>query len=284
MKIGISLSNYGQLPSQSFLKDVTLEIENKNLDSIWLSDHIIVPKNDKPWTRVFEVITTLGFLASLTNSVQLGSSIIIIPLRDPFVLAKQIATLDSLSNGRVIIGAAIGWNKKEYELIGSDFKNRTTIFSDNIEIMKNMWVGKYSEEGYSCEPMPVSPFGPPILIGGQSKGALKRVALLGNGWHPVGISSEQYEKGKNEILKMNKKDYLWSLRINFAANKKISSKYTGTDGGARLRLVGNLDQIISQIQEYEKIGLQHLVCDIRADSKEEYFEQLQLVSEIKSSF
>ena len=125
MKIGISLSNYGQLPSQSFLKDVTIEIENKNLDSIWLSDHIIVQKNDKPWTRVFEVITTLGFLASLTNSVQLGSSIIIIPLRDPFVLAKQIATLDSLSNGRVIIGAAIGWNKKEYELIGSDFKNRT---------------------------------------------------------------------------------------------------------------------------------------------------------------
>ncbi len=284
MKIGISLSNYGQLPSQSFLKDVTLEIENKNLDSIWLSDHIIVPKNDKPWTRVFEVITTLGFLASLTNSVQLGSSIIIIPLRDPFVLAKQIATLDSLSNGRVIIGAAIGWNKKEFELIGSDFKSRTKIFSENIEIMKNMWAGKYSEEGYSCEPMPVSPFGPPILIGGQSKGALKRVALLGNGWHPVGISSEQYEKGIKEILKMNKKDYLWSLRINFAANKKISSKYTGTDGGARLRLVGKLDQIISQIQEYEKIGLQHLVCDIRADSKEEYFEQLQLVSEIKSSF
>lgn len=138
MKIGISLSNYGQLPSKDFLKDAAIEIENKNLDSIWLSDHIIVPKDDKPWTRVFETITTLGYLASITNSVQLGSSIIVIPLRDPYVLAKQIATLDSLSGGRVIIGAAIGWNEKEYQMLGCDFKNRTKTFAKNIEIMKKM--------------------------------------------------------------------------------------------------------------------------------------------------
>jgi alkanesulfonate monooxygenase SsuD/methylene tetrahydromethanopterin reductase-like flavin-dependent oxidoreductase (luciferase family) len=284
MKIGISLSNYGQLPSRSFLKDTAIEIENHELDSIWLSDHIIVPKNNDPWTRVFETITTLGFLASITNTVQLGSSIIIIPLRDPFVLAKQIATLDSLSGGRIIIGAAIGWNEEEYKILGCDFKNRTKIFTKNIEIMKKMWAGKYSEEGYSCEPMPVSSKGPPILIGGQSKGALKRVALIGNGWHPVGISSQQYDVGMQEILKIKNQDYIWSLRINFAANKNISSQYTGTDGGSRLRLVGDIDEIISQIQEYQKIGLDHLVCDIRADSKEEYFEQLESVSEIKNSF
>jgi alkanesulfonate monooxygenase SsuD/methylene tetrahydromethanopterin reductase-like flavin-dependent oxidoreductase (luciferase family) len=270
--------------SRSFLKDTAIEIENHELDSIWLSDHIIVPKNNDPWTRVFETITTLGFLASITNTVQLGSSIIIIPLRDPFVLAKQIATLDSLSGGRIIIGSAIGWNEEEYKILGCDFKNRTKIFTKNIEIMKKMWAGKYSEEGYSCEPMPVSSKGPPILIGGQSKGALKRVALIGNGWHPVGISSQQYDVGMQEILKIKNQDYIWSLRINFAANKNISSQYTGTDGGSRLRLVGDIDEIISQIQEYQKIGLDHLVCDIRADSKEEYFEQLESVSEIKNSF
>ena len=284
MKIGISLANYGNLPNRNFLREAAIEIEGNNLDSIWLSDHIIVPKENTPWNRVFEIITTLGFLSSITNAVQLGSSIIVVPLRDPFLLAKQIATLDSLSEGRVLIGAAIGWNKQEYQMINQGFSKRVKTFEKNIEIIKKMWSGDYLEEGFSCEPMPKSPKGPPILIGGQSKGALKRVAGKGDGWHPVGISSQQYLKGMQEILEIRKHDYLWSLRINFAANQKISSQYTGTDGGPRLRLVGNTDEIISQIQEYQKIGLQHLVCDIRADSKEQYFEQLKIVREIKKSF
>lgn len=284
MKIGISLSNYGQLPSRSFLKDTAIEIENHELDSIWTSDHIIVPKNNDPWTRVFETITTLGFLASITDTVKLGSSIIIVPLREPLVLAKQIATLDSLSNGRVMIGVGIGWNKKEFDLLGHDFKNRTKIIEENIDIMRKMWAGEYSKQGYSCEPMPISDKGPPILIGGQSKGALKRVASIGDGWHPVGISSQQYSSGMQEIIQMKKRDYIWSLRINFVANKKIESHYTGTNGDPRLRLVGSINEIISQIQEYHKIGLNHLVCDIRADSKKEYFEQLKSVGEIKKSF
>jgi len=284
VKIGVSLSNYGLLPSRSFLRDAALEIENLELDSIWISDHIIVPKNDSPWNRVFESITTLGFLASITQTVQLGSSILLVPLREPLVLAKQIATLDSLSNGRVVIGVGIGWNKKEFDLLGYDFKNRTKTIEENIDIMRKMWVGEYTKQGYSCEPMPVSDNGPPILIGGQSNGALRRVASIGDGWHPVGISSLEYGSGMQKITQMKKRDYIWSLRINFAANQKIESHYTGTDGNPRLRLVGNIDEIISQIQEYQKIGLAHLVCDVKADSKKEYFEQLKSVGEIKKSF
>ena len=284
MKIGISLSNYGLLPSSSFLKDAALEIEQLELDSIWVSDHIIVPKSDTPWNRVFESVTTLAFLASITEHVQLGSSILLVPLREPLVLAKQIATLDSLSNGRVMIGIGIGWNKKEFDLLGYDFKNRTKTIAENIGIMRKMWAGEYSKQGYSCEPMPISDNGPPILIGGQSDGALKRVATIGDGWHPVGISPQEYGLGMQKIMQLKKGNFIWSLRINFAANQKIESRYTGTDGTPRLRLVGNIDELISQIQEYQKIGLTHLVCDVRADSKKEYFEQLKTIREIKNSF
>ena len=284
MKIGISLSNYGVLPSRSFLKDAALEIERLELDSIWVSDHIIVPKSDSPWNRVFESVTTLGFLASITEFVHLGSSILLVPIREPFVLAKQIATLDSLSNGRVIIGVGIGWNKKEFDLLGCDFKNRSKSIAENVDIMRKMWTGEYSNQGYSCEPIPLSNNGPPILIGGQSDGALKRVASFGDGWHPVGISPQEYSLGIQKITQMKKDDFIWSLRINFAANQQIESQYTGTDGNPRLRLVGNINEIISQIQKYQQIGLTHLVCDIRADTKKEYFEQLTLVSEIKKSF
>jgi len=284
MKMGVSLSNYGILPSRSFLKDAALEIERLELDSIWVSDHIVVPKNDAPWNRVFESITTLGFLSSITESVQLGSSVLLVPLREPLVLAKQIATLDSLSNGRVMIGVGIGWNKKEFDLLGYDFKNRSKTVAENIDIMRKMWAGHYTKQGYSCEPMPVSDNGPPILIGGQSDGALKRVASIGDGWHPVGISAQEYDLGIQKITQMKKSNFIWSLRINFVANQKIESHYTGADGNPRLRLVGSIDEIISQIQKYQKVGLAHLVCDIRADSQKEYFEQLKLVGEIKKSF
>ncbi|MDX1595389.1 MAG: LLM class flavin-dependent oxidoreductase, partial [Nitrosopumilaceae archaeon] len=163
MKIGISLSNYGHLPSRDFLKKTALKIEDLGLDSIWTSDHIIVPKENKPWNRVFETITTLGFLASITDNVQLGTSVLLVPLRESFVLAKQIATIDSLSNGRLIIGVGIGWNKKEFDLVGFDFKNRTKIITKNLDLMKKMWSGYFMDSGYSCEPMPVSENGPPIL-------------------------------------------------------------------------------------------------------------------------
>jgi hypothetical protein len=122
------------------------------------------------------------------------------------------------------------------------------------------------------------------LIGGQSTGALKRVASIGNGWHPVGISPQEYGLGMQKITQMKKGNFIWSLRINFAANQKIESQYTGTDGTPKLRLVGNIDELISQIQEYQKIGLTHLVCDVKADSKKEYFEQLKSIGEIKNSF
>ena len=148
MEIGVSISNYGELSSRNFLRDTALEIENNELDSIWTSDHIVVPKNDKPWNRVFETITTLGFLASITNKVRLGTSIILIPLRDPHILAKQIATLDSLSEGRIMLGVGIGWNEKEFNFLGQDFRNRTKTIVKNIEIMKKMWSGHYLEQGF----------------------------------------------------------------------------------------------------------------------------------------
>ena len=284
MKIGISLSNYGPMPSRSFLKEAALEIENLGLDSIWVSDHIIVPKTDKPWNRVFEGITTLGFLASVTESVNLGSSIILVPLRDPMVLAKQIATLDALSNGRVIVGVGIGWNKKEFKLLEHDFEKRTTDIVKKVQIMRKMWANEYLQQGYSCEPLPISKSGPPILIGGQSKAALERVVNFGDGWHPVGISAQQYASGIKQIEGLKKRDFLWSLRINFAANQKIDAQYKGADGSPRLRLVGNTDEIISKMQEYQRVGVSHLVCDIRADSEKQYFEQLKIVGEIKDSF
>ena len=132
MKIGVSVANYGPMPSREFLLKAAIETEKECLDSIWTSDHIIVPKDDLPWNRVYESLTTLSFFSSITEKISLGTSILLVPLRDPFLLAKQIATLDSLSGGRVSLGVGVGWNKKEFHLLDKSFVERTK----NIENKK----------------------------------------------------------------------------------------------------------------------------------------------------
>ena len=285
MKIGLSVSNYGNFPSREFLLNVAKESEKQELDSIWTSDHIIVPKDHTPWTRVFETITTLSFFSSVTENLLLGTSIILLPLRNPLILAKQISTLDALSKGRVIVGIGIGWNDQEFNLVGKDFSSRTKTVKDQIQIMRKFWRGDFQNEGFISEPLTVKENGPLILIGGQSQGALKRVIDFGDGWHPVGITPKQYGQGKEKILQTKNQKYLWSLRLGFAANNSsLDSEYVGTDGKKRIRLVGNESKIIQEIEKYQKVGLDHLILDVRDVSSDDYLEQIKIIGNLRKSF
>jgi alkanesulfonate monooxygenase SsuD/methylene tetrahydromethanopterin reductase-like flavin-dependent oxidoreductase (luciferase family) len=284
MKIGVSISNYGDIPNREFLINAAKKTEENQLDSIWTSDHIIVPKQNVPWTRVFETISTLSFFASITEKITLGTSILVVPLRDPIVLAKQIATLDALSNGRVMIGVGVGSNQSEFEFLSKDFTRRGSITENNIKIMRKFWEGGHTDQGFISEPSTTETKGPNILVGGQSKSALMRAASFGDGWHPSGIAQEEYEAGINKILEINDRDYIWSLRVGFAANKKADSHFVGSDGNPRLRLTGNIDGIKSEIEKFEKIGLNHIICDIRENSAEECLKQIDILGEIKKSF
>ena len=285
MRIGLSVSNYGDFPSREFLLDVAKESEKQELDSIWTSDHIIVPKDHTPWTRVFETITTLSFISSVTENILLGTSIILLPLRNPLILAKQIATLDVLSKGRVIVGIGIGWNDQEFNLIGKDFSSRIKTVKDQVQVMRKFWKGGFQNEGFVSEPLPLKENGPPILIGGQSQGALNRVVDFGDGWHPVGITPKEYEQGKQKILQAKNQEYFWSLRLGFVANNpSLDSEYVGTDSKKRIRLVGNPSQITQEIEKYQKIGLDHLILDIRDVSSDDYLEQIKIIGDIRKSF
>ena len=285
MKIGISVANYGDLPSRDFLLSAVKESEKQGLDSIWTSDHIIVPKEHHPWTRVFEPITTLSFISSITKNILLGTSVILLPLRDPMILAKQIATIDALSDGRVMIGIGIGWNDKEFRLIGKNFQSRTKTVGSQVQTMRKFWKNEFKNDGFTSEPLPDKKKNIPLLVGGQSTGALRRVAEFGDGWHPVGITPQEYLEGKKKIIELENRKYIWSLRLGFTANKdSLDSEYVGTDGKKRIRLVGNKSQIISEIEKYEKAGLDHLVLDIRDVNHIEYLEQIQLVGQIRKYF
>ena len=125
MKLGVCVPNYGETSTPDAIQRIAVEAEQMGFDSVWCTDPLLMPRNSgTPYERIFESITTLGYLAGVTSKVRLGFSSLIIAMRNPVVVAKQLATIDNLSNGRVILATSAGWNEKEFSNLGSNFHNR----------------------------------------------------------------------------------------------------------------------------------------------------------------
>src|SRR5437867_12372175 len=112
MKFGVCVPNYGESSSAEALRTVAMEAENAGCNSLWTTDHILMPRNSgTPYERIFDSITTLSYLAAITNRAKLGISSLITAMRNPVVVAKQLATIDDLSGGRLMLAPGAGWNE-----------------------------------------------------------------------------------------------------------------------------------------------------------------------------
>src|SRR6266849_334480 len=193
MKFGVCVPNYGESSSTEALRDVALEAERAGCDSLWTTDHILMPKNSgTPYERIFDSITTLAYLAAVTDKVKLGISSLIIPMRNPVLIANQLATVDNISHGRLMLAAGAGWNEKEFAHLGSNFHNRGKRLDASLRLIRALWGGETSFKSRILglefsdavfEPHPIQKR-LSIWIGGTSKAAMKRAATLGDAWHP----------------------------------------------------------------------------------------------------
>jgi probable F420-dependent oxidoreductase len=164
--------------------------ESAGFESLWCSDHLLVPReNAERYGNITEVLITLAFIAGITRRVALGTSVLVLPMRNPIVAAKQLATLDVLSGGRTIVGVGVGWNATEYGWLKADFKHRGALIDEYIAIMRELWTadgaqheGTYSFKDAFFGPKPARL--PPLWIGGESNAAVKRAAQMGDGWQP----------------------------------------------------------------------------------------------------
>ena len=168
------------------------------IDSLWFSDRIVGTGS------VLEPVVTMSAVAARSKMMKLGTSAIILPLRNPVVLAKELATLDFLSNGRLLLVVGLGLDDpKEYEACGVTKERRGRRTDEAIMALRKLWSeDKATFEGYfyhfkdvSIEPRPVQSPGPPIWIGGRSEAALRRTGRLGDGWLPSAITPEEAERG-----------------------------------------------------------------------------------------
>lgn len=217
MRVGICCSGVGPAAAPEFIVASAQAAEDAGFSTIWIGEHVVlfesysesrypyvgdygadVPIPD-PTTPIIDPIITLTWIAAVTRHIQVGSGILILPQRNPVVLAKELATLDVLSGGRLVLGAGVGWCKEEYDAVGIPWEGRGRRMDENLGALRALWRDPASsfhgetvgfERAYSY-PKPVRGSDIPILIGGESDLALKRVARHGDGWIAFKLSPEE---------------------------------------------------------------------------------------------
>lgn len=268
MKFGIVLPNYGRNASFETIRRAAVAAEELGYDSAWTTDHVLVPKeNAEPYGTVYEAIATLALIAESAPRLKLGTSVLVLPMRDPVLMAKQIATIDVATNGRMIVGVGVGWNKQEYRHLHSDFRTRGKRLDEAIQLMRTIWSnervdfeGKYTQirEGVSL-PLPTQRGGPPIWIGGNEEPTFHRVAKLGDGWHATGPSPEEVARGIRRIRELlPKRPVTISARLSVDFDESTSPVFQYL-GHRRYRLAGTTDSVRTRVAEYSQAGCELLV-------------------------
>ncbi|MEU9112015.1 TIGR03619 family F420-dependent LLM class oxidoreductase [Streptomyces sp. NPDC048483] len=206
------------LPDESAAMDVRTvvelarEAEELGYAGVWLPDHVLPPGpygTPLPgYGGVYEALVTLGHLAAVTERVTLGTSVLIAPLREPLVLARQTATLARLSGGRFVLGVGVGWQRYEFEAAGVDFGTRGARTDSMLRLIRRLHTGRGGpyedawtsfDERAVFEPVPEEPV--PFLIGGNSDAALRRAAEFGGYWQAVGLTPQEFAARRKDLAR-----------------------------------------------------------------------------------
>jgi probable F420-dependent oxidoreductase len=213
MRFGVHLVAAGKMIEGEKIARVARRAEELGYDSLWVSDHIIFPTELRspypyspdgklpldPTNPLLEPFTVLSYAAAVTKTVKLGTSVIIVPYRDPLVTAKIVSSLDVLSGGRFIFGVGVGWLDEEFRVLRQNLRDRAAQTREALLAMKACWTqddpefhGKFFDfAGIKFAPKPRQKPHPPIWFGGNSMSALKRAVALGSGWHAVWETPEE---------------------------------------------------------------------------------------------
>jgi probable F420-dependent oxidoreductase len=273
---------FGPLATRHNVITFAKRMEALGYDSLWVSDHVILPytiRSRYPYSdtgqfpfpvnaNFLEPLTTLALVAAVTERVKLGTTILVLPHRHPVLAAKMLATLDHLSNGRVILGAGVGWMEEEITILGAPFAKRGAWSDEAIRIMKACWSQEkvsykgqfFSFDDIGCFPQPVRKT-IPIWIGGHTPRAFQRVAKLGDGWHAAFPSKEKLEDGirqlKAECARADRRfeDLAITVRTGLSLRTERSPK--------RRSCVGTPEEVLDDVRQFKALGIQTVLFETR---------------------
>jgi probable F420-dependent oxidoreductase len=191
VRLGIHLPQFRTPVSGEALAAYARDAEAAGADDLWVSDHLILPRGSvRPPESFHDPLTVLTWAAAATSRAGLGTSVLVGPYRHPVVLAKAIASLDTLSGGRVVAGIGSGWMEPEFAALGASYRDRGCRTDEAIDVCRALWRGDEAIEwsggrldGLVIRPAPTRPGGPPIWVGGDSDAGIRRAARRGDAWH-----------------------------------------------------------------------------------------------------
>ena len=274
MKFGLIIPhNYG-VESVQDVVGIAVAAEEMGYDSVWINHHVVHAGyilerlGNRPY---FDGLTVLTYVAALTRRVRLGTSVLVLPYLNPLVLAKSLATLDVLSEGRLVVGVGVGLLKPESDAVGSDFSTRGAYTDESIAILKTLWTQEtssfggrfYSFSDVQAYPKPLQKPHPPIQIGGPSRAALRRVARLGDGWHPTRVTPEDVAVGL-EYLK-GQLDAAGRAPSEITLTVRSELDVLDSDPTERPEvMVGTPDYLLGMIDTFRDLGAEELIFQVGA--------------------
>ncbi len=197
MDIGYFGVNVGAFDNGAAIARLATTAEGLGYESLWTGEHVVLidpqeaPSPVPPDSPFVDSVATLAFIAAKTEKIKVGSGIILLPQRDPIVLAKELAGIDVLSNGRLLFGLGVGYVEGEFRALGIPYEERGPRTSEHIEVLRTLWTqekpsfdGQFTSfSGIQSRPLPVQKPHPPIHVGGMSPPALRRAVAQGDGWY-----------------------------------------------------------------------------------------------------
>lgn len=238
MKFGFFGVNAGVLASPDSMIAISKTAEAAGWESIWTGEHVVVADPQRPpspvpaSTHFMDQISSLSFLAAHTTTIRLGTGIVILPQRNPVILAKELASLDVLSNGRLEAGFGVGYVPVEFDAIGVPFDERGARTDDHLDALRALWRGDRSFDGQftswtgiSALPSPHQFGGPPIHLGGSVDATFRRVANGANGWYGFFTTLESVASAMDSIRrhidKVERPDELGPVQIAVSPSEPV---------------------------------------------------------------
>jgi probable F420-dependent oxidoreductase len=270
MRLGIHLPHIGQKAGPEGIRDAAVQAEALGFADVWVSEHIIVPQDRAyPPSAIFwDPVLTLTWAAAYTSRVGLGTSVLVLPMRHPLPLAKELATLQNLSGGRLILGAGVGWLEAEFDALGVPYRERGRRMDEGIAMMRAVWTDDPVSfptrhipaeiKDMRMQPQPDKPI--PIWIGGTADAQLKRAARL-DGWHGSRMPPEDVAPIVRRLrAERPEPEYAISMRI----------RWNGRDE----------DELRTRLAAYEAIGVQHIMVEPEDRETEDWDRLLEGVGRI----
>ena len=293
MHFGFSLPGRGALAVPDVLVKLAEKADGLRYASLFVTDHVVIPmayRSKYPYSTTgqaatdwnqgyLEPLALMGYLAGVTSRIKLGTSVLVVPYRNPVVTAKMLATLDVMSGGRIILGVGVGWLEEEFQALASPpYAERGRVTDEYLRLMRECWTrepvqwkGRYYQmAAMSIMPKPRQAGGIPIWAGGHTDAALRRTGELADGWHPIGhrppavLHPPEYAD-KVAIIhgwaaKAGRKAS--DITLSFRAPLDLVSARAKRAPGDRQPFRGTAPEVIADVKSYQAIGVTHFVFDL----------------------